>query len=793
MKRDRVDSIVVDEKSIDDTNVVTRRHGLQKGKRENEIAETLASRWPFRTALWLVIALTASILLALFHSPLVPLPGLVTLLLIPGAAVMSSLRTRPASTAGRMVLVVCLSLLVIMVVGGVVSLLGPHVGLAHPLDPIPQRVIWAILGVLVLAIGAVNRRDPATWIFEGIRSAQVATALAFGLLAVLSILGVARLNHSGNNGLAILSAILDVVVLLVGIVGGWGRRSRWPLASLLYASTLALLLSTSLRGGHLYGWDIQQEFGVASHTLRAGLWVIPKNHDRYASMLSLTVLPTILHSLLKLRLTAFFELVVPAILALLPVAVFSTVRHIPRWVKSGQRTPRPGLALGVAVGLVVSSEVFPVELISISRQAMAVTMLAALVMVVFDRSMRVRSSQIVIGLLIGAISFTHYSTSYLVAEVLLISWPVGLLWSWGWLGTQQSKIKDHRSDAYSRRIVNGALVVLALVAAFGWNLGVTRNNALTAPYGALATTGLRLTASTGTSNIAAPVLEKILVRELHKTAKWIVPIPGSSSVHLVTAKVPSSPGVAPSLAVWWNRLNFVAHEGLWVLAGIALLYGLFKLGRRQSNRYSAEVASLAVAGLVIGAVSRFSGTLAGFYSPERIALVAAILLAVPITMLLGDLAVRLSGLSLVLGVTFVALLAMWATGLGTLFFGGQAPGSLVARGENVERFTVSTPELATATWLRKNLNSRDLVQSDAYGQVVLLSEVGSYNDTLLEIVPPEVDHGSYIYLSTANLIDDRSRFSADNGRYDSIYRSNISFFNRNFYIVYSTGVTRVYH
>jgi uncharacterized membrane protein len=682
--------------------------------------------------------------------------------------------------------------MVIMVVGGITSLIGPHVGLSHPLDALPQRIIWSLLGILVLVMGVVNRSDPAAWIFEDVHVAHVAGTLAFGLLPALSILGVAQLNVSGNNRLAISSAVLDVVVLLVGVVGGWSRTNRWPLGLLLYASTLALLLATSLRGGHLYGWDIQQEFGVASHTLRAGLWVIPANHDPYASMLSLTVLPTILYSLLKLRLIGFFQLVVPAVLALLPVAVFSTVRCVPRWVSRERRIPRPGLALGVVVGLVVSSGAFPAELGAISRQAMAITMVAALLMVVFDRTMPVRRAQVVIGLLIVAISFTHYSTSYLIAGSLLIAWLVGLLWSRGLLGTPRSKIQEHRSDARSRKIANGALVALALAAAFGWNLGVTRNNALTSPFGALTNYGVGFAASTGSSTVPAPALEKILVSEFHKLDKWIVPVPGSSSVHLVTAHAPSSPGVVPSLAVWWNRLNLLAHEGLWVLAGIALLYGLFYLGRRQSDRFSSDLVGLAVAGLLVGAALRFSSTLATFYNPERGAIITAILLAVPIAMFLDELSDRIPRVSFVVGAIFVALLLLWANGLGTLFFGGHAPGSLVARGENVERFTVSTPELATAVWLRNNLNSKNVVQSDRYGQLVLLSEKGSYL-IVPEIVPPEVDHVSYIYLSTANLINDRSRFAAEDGRYIGVYRSNISFFDRNFYIVYSTGVTRVYH
>jgi uncharacterized membrane protein len=713
-------------------------------------------------------------------------------MLFPGAAIMSALGTRPANTAGRVVLAVSLSLTAIMVVGGIVSLLGPHVGVAHPLDSFTQRIVWASLGVIILATSAINRRDPVTWIFEGVRSANLVGVLVAALLPLISILGVARLNHSGNARLSVLSAILDVVVLLVGIVGGWGRKSRWPLSTLLYAASLALLLSTSLRSGHLYGWDIQAEFGVASQTLHARLWVIPANHDPYASMLSLTVLPTILYTLVKLRLLSFFELVVPAILALLPLAVFSTVRFVPRWVNSKRKNPRPGLALAVVVGLVVSSAVFPSELVGITRQAMATTLLAALVLVMFDRTMASRPSRVVIGLLIIAISFTHYSTSYLLAGILLVGWLASLFWSQGWIAIRRSNIEDHRAAMSSRRILNGFLVALALVAALGWNLGVTRNNALNAPTGALATSGIGFTAKPPFAFASASALETALIKTLHKTDQWIVPVRGSGSIHLVNAHAPASPGLAPHLAAWWNRLGLFAHGGSWVLAGVAFLYGLFWLSRRKSTAYSAEIVGITVATFLIGGALLVSGTLATFFNPERGAIVAAILLAVPVTMFLSDLADRVSVPLLIVGVVVDALLVVGATGLGNLLFGGQAPGSLVAKGENVESFVVSTPELATAVWLRENLNRHDLVQSDRYGQLVLLSEFGTYG-LLPEIVPPEVDKLAYVYLSTTNLVDHRSRFAIDNGKFVGVYRSNIGFFNKHFYVVYSTGVTRVYH
>jgi uncharacterized membrane protein len=781
------------------------RESIEFSPKLTSLRLSIGKLWPqvAPTGFWLAAALLLSVGLALCHSPLVPLPGVVTLLLIPGAAVMSALRTRPANIAGRLVLAVCLSMTVIMIVGGAASLLGPRVGLAHPLNTVPESVIWAVLAIFMLAVCAVKYSDPVTWIFEGLRTTHAVGALASGLLVVLSILGAAQLNHSGNNHLAVFATTLDVVVLLAGIVGGWRRTSQWPLSSLLYFASFALLVSTSLRGAHLYGWDVQHEFGVASATLRAGVWVVPANHDAYASMLSLTVLPAILHSLVKLRLLAFFQLVVPAIVALLPLAVFSTIRGVPRWITSGRTTPRPGLAFAVAVALIVSSVAFASQLTSITRQAMALTIMAALVMVLFNRTMLKRPAQIVIGLLLVAISFTHYTTSYLTAAILLCAWPVSLMWSRGLLGTPREKIDRHCRDMRSRNIINGTLVGVALIAAFGWNLGITRNNALTNPISAVTAKGLGFTSSTLTKSISPNQFEQLFVRELRIIDSWIVPVPNSSSVHLVTAPFLKSPGVVPSLNGWWDELSYLTIESLWVLLGISLLYGLFRLGRRRSYEYSSDLVGLAAAGLVLGGVLRFSGTFAAYFDPDRAAIVAAILLAAPLTLFLDDIVSSLYDVGnfhrdrvrrVLLGAVtlVVAVLIVGATGLGDLFFGGEAPGSVTARDVQAEEFTVSTPELATAVWLRNNVKSPNIVQSDFLGQVILLSEPGSYA-FLPEIVPPEVDQGAYIYLSTLNLAGDDTQALMPDGPYQLAYRSTIGFFNRNFYIVYSTGATRVYH
>ncbi len=788
-------------------NLRTKLPEIQRASGEllahySPVAKERASR-VLPTVLWLGAALVVSVVLGLLHSPLTPLPGVLTILLIPGAAVMSILRIRPATVEGRAVLAVCLSMLVIMVVGGAASVILPHFGIAQPLDTVTESFLWVLLSLGVLAMGSVTFRDPVTWIFNGAGAPSVAGMVTSGVLVLVSILGVARLNHTGDTHLAVFGTIVDVGVLLAGIAAGWSRDSRWPLSMLLYGASLALLLSTSLRGGHLFGWDIQQEYGVAWNTVRAGVWRIPANHDPYASMLSLTVLPAILHSVTKLRLLAFFELVVPAILALLPVAIFNSVRSVPRWVTSGRAVPRPGLALAVVTGIIVSSVAFSSDLVSITRQAMATTMLAVLVMVMLDRSVPKRSSQIVVALLVIAISFTHYTTSYLLAAVFVCAWAVTLLWERGWLVVPKADVEQHRKAVYSRRILNGTLVILSVVAAFGWNLVITRNYALSAPSGAVAAKGVGIGSTTLSAELAPHQLEQVLIGEFHKTASYIVPVPGSRLVHLAAATAPSTKGIAPFLAGLWNELDFLATEGLWLILGLALLYGIVRLGRRRSYAYSSDLVGLGVTGLLFGGLLRSSGTLASFYNPERAAIITAMLLAAPATMFLDDLVSwrntgkrsrqgRFARFSFRAIFVYVAILAVGATGLGVLVAGGQAPGSLSANDVNVDDFTVSTPELATAVWLRNHVKSPYIVQADLHGQLVLLSEPGSY-DLINEIMPPEVDKGAYIYLSQVNLAGKITQASADNQAYETMYRSTIGFFNQHFTVVYSTGATRVYH
>ena len=747
----------------------------------------LKSNKPVRSVIWVILAMLLVPVSASVSLPLASVIVGATILLLPGSIVMALCGVRPASTPARIILALALSLGIVMAVGGAFSLIGPHVGIINPLGRVAQWGLWSVLLASGIAACWKKSCEPLVVVFEGVTPRQVLALLIAGVPVILAALGAAILNNKSGNTLATFSIIVAIVILLVGIVGGWSRKSNLPLATMMYSATLSILYATSLRGAHLFGWDIQQEYGIASITLRHGAWIIPSNHDPYASMLSLTALPSELHALAGISLLTFFRVIIPAMLALVPVGIYTMLTSTPRWIEEKNLDVRKGVAFGVATLLIIASQVFPVELPSITRQVMGLVLLVALLIVLFSRDVSVAKAALTGCALMGAESFTHYSTAYLMSGVLFIAWLAGQGIFW-----LQNRYSDTLPRTRSPKMAVGlGLVIATFAAAFIWNVGITRNDALSQPSGAVTNSGLALQAGSGTHVIPAIEYQSLLTAQIHTYDKWLVPFSGSPSINLSNAQAPTLNGLAPHLHGVMSLGGIIGHDLVILLEVLGVVWAGLVLLRRK-RFVNVDMFALGVAGLALGAVMRFSGTVAVFYNPERAALVTAMLTAFPITLLINRISDLFSKTTLMVLVLLSGLLLIISSGLNAVVVGGSPPSSLSNLGENYERFVVSSSEFGTAGWMQSHLGQKSLVQTDRYGQLVLLSAPGAYN-VFPEIVPSEIDHRAFIYISSTNLDDGRARGGLENGHDLSVYKSPIDFINSHFSVIYSTGETRVYH
>jgi uncharacterized membrane protein len=148
----------------------------------------------------------------------------------------------------------------------------------------PTGAAWSLLwwrrrsrwSPLLPSLRAVNvgRRDAA------LVGLAVATVLA-------SVVGANRLNNNAGSGAAVTTQVLVVLLLAATLL--WRHRlAAGTTAVVVYATGLALLFQTSLRGWFITGHDIQHEYYLFSQTVKAGHWSFTNVRDAYNACLSIT-------------------------------------------------------------------------------------------------------------------------------------------------------------------------------------------------------------------------------------------------------------------------------------------------------------------------------------------------------------------------------------------------------------------------------------------------------------------------------------------------------------------------
>ena len=149
---------------------------------------------------------------------------------------------------------------------------------------------------------------------------------------------------------------------------------------IVFATSLAMMWSFSLRGSLVYGFDISSEYYSLSQTVTSGIWHVSHPNDAYGAMLSLTICPAQLHALSGMPALLIFKLVFPVIGAFFPVAVFSLARRVldGRWAF-------------MAAALVIMQQTFFQQLPALARQEIAMVLFAALMCAVLDTSQALRA------------------------------------------------------------------------------------------------------------------------------------------------------------------------------------------------------------------------------------------------------------------------------------------------------------------------------------------------------------------------------------------------------------------
>jgi hypothetical protein len=233
---------------------------------------------------------------------------------------------------------------------------------------------------------------------------------------------------------------------------------------------------------------------------------------------------------------------------------------------------------------------------------------------------------------------------------------------------------------------------------------------------------------------------------------------------------------------------------LFAAFGLVLFASRYFLRSRSQGMQKLEIGSsqsldllgIGIVAVVIGLIARISGTLGGFYNPERAALQIVIVILIPSAIALEYVLFRAKFIQVFFAVPvlfFLSVLLLQATSLGGYISGGDVT-RISSLQENYSPFVISQSERVASTWLSNNVPTRAYLQTDSRGFLALLQSRRISNAISLD--PVNLAGNSYIYAANSNVVGKVAR-----GK--TLFAFPEDYLNKNYRLVYSANKVRIYH
>jgi len=737
--------------------------------------------FPAVTFSWLVLLALPIVLVPAHHSWAAQVLLAALMLTVPGVLLLRALRVPGGAVASFPVYVPCASIVVLYGTGLAVNMTGPVIGIAEPLRPWPMLAGFELVCLILLAVSANAPSDVAIPWRDLALTGRTALPLVLPLVAAA---GAIRLNTGHSNGVALI-ALCGCVIMTVALFAYASRVNISLLAVGLYAAGLAMMWSFSLRGASVYGFDISNEYNVLQHVSAAGVWHPSNNPDSaYAAMLSTTILPSELHAITGVSDLMVFKLVYPTLCALFPVAVFYI----------GRRTLSSRWAFAAGV-LIITQSAFGQELPAIARQEIALVFFTALMAAVLETSLP-RRRQLPVTILFGlALVVSHYTTTYVTVTLIGLTLILQSLTFW-----------------IRRTRVSAGMITALLVSALGavlWYGPVTHSSSnLVQLAKATQSQGLDLLPNRSQAggliaayldgNTATPgtpqQYERDVQAQYEKDKPWVHPLPdaGSPAYALRASTTPTPPVKLPAVYNAFSLANVLAQQLIYLLGAVGAMMLAFG---RAVPAVGRQLGILTGGTLVFLVAIRFSGTLASFYNAERALLQAMAFLDISIFWCVQVLAerrrLRLSSAVSVAAAALIVVIFATSNGLVGAILGGGTATNLANSGNDYEQFYVTPEELASAAWLGGQVRAGELVYTDVYGQLPLVTVTRISSGLLFDVTPETLSNHAWVYASRTNVVDGQAHASFNN--YSVVYVYPTNFLNSNYNLVYTNGSSKVYH
>jgi uncharacterized membrane protein len=762
------------------------------------------------TALALAIIVNV-VVLANVNLPVVrPVLGFWFLIVLPSYLAFTSSLWRKCGLQERWGYSVCLVLLVLMLAGLAVNEVLPLVGVPRALGAGPITIVGDLINVSFYFFRSRHPGEIQPHYFSyQFTKQEFRLLVAAGLTVVLAVFGA---NHLNNGASGKITEIALAMMALIGVFAiRWLKFTREPVMSVvIYLVSLALLLTTSLRGWYITGHDIQQEFLVFQLTEAHAHWSMVYLHDPYNACLSITILPTELSQIINVDSPYVFKLFFQVVFALCPVLAYAISR---RYFNRGIST--------LSVAYFISFPTFFTDTPFLNRQEIALLFVAVGLLAATNPVWSFRRRQVSLGIAGLATEISHYSTMYVfvgtLVFALLLSYASRLVIK---SDAAQSKSRSVRATVQrgGRRWVPTArgAVTIGLVAVFAgvifaWGTLATKttNQALNDGTDALAAGSISFSILPGASNTQETTLHDLREEGIQARA---TAAPGTylpwSVVSKVATPIVDEP-VTPltsigsdlnSVGIPVATLNSLAHsleadcEELFLAVGLVSLF--IKGWRRggivggQFYWLSAGCTAMIILITVVPSISADYGVLRAFQQGLLFFSPMIVIGSMTIFSPLGQTWSRISGCVLCLGVFLIT-----TTLVPQILGNNLAQLNLNNSGFYYDLYYKTPQEVAAVSWMDGQPNAlRYPIQASWDTRRFLFTgpSVISGSENVTDEYPTLLTKTSWVILDNSTMTSDTA-FSFDEGTGNlTEYKYPIGLLNQYKNLVYTDGKAAIY-
>jgi uncharacterized membrane protein len=755
--------------------------------------------WNIKQFLAVILAIQAAVLLVVGLSiygtdlPIIrQIVLFVYLIFIPGILILRALNLHDLGSVNTTLYAIGLSLVTAMLIGLSLNVLLPLAGYMSPITLSPLTAALTAFVLVMCVLCYVRDRHYEGDAVVELDISLVPRALLLMLVPFLAVFGTYLVNNNSDNILLLLMiAIIGVIVLLIGFTGLIPKK-LFPLV--IFVIALSLLFHNSLISDNLVGWDIHQEKFLADSTIIDGHWDVSLDHV-INSMLSIMLLAPIISILTNIDIIWVYKIIYPLLFALVPVVLYQVYRK-----QSDEK-----LAF-MAAFLLVSLVVFFSEMLSLARQEIAELFLSLILLLIIDRSMNKSRWSLLFLAFAIALVLSHYGLTYIFIGTIIAGWALIYV---------VSKLRKNSLQDVNRRL--GPMVIVALLAFCAiWYIYTSASNPLTTmlyfsnriekPIEAAVTDFMTPetpapTLTPGATPIITPVPGGTPVPTTKPISGTPTPPPTTQPIQLI-----SSSGQASFLHRMFLYL-LLSTQGLIVVGLVTALFAGWPMQIRR------EFFALALINLMMLVAALVVPYFASSLNTTRTYQIALIFLApffvlgwINIFKAAGKITRRsMTGtmrVAIALLSVFLVLYLIFNTGM-IFEITRDVPMSysLDKQGANVSYAIYNNMEKAGAEWSigvqhaieRSNNNTyTPPIFSDIY-RWLFLQDWNASRSYLIPFVVNSTPPGSYVYLGTYNVLDDKAVQLMTAGQVQITVQLDLKGFKDTRNKIYANGGSEVYN